>query len=253
MFLVSFRHLIEIEALKKENQTNLARIASENKRIYDLEERRKKTLVLNENLTLEDKNLKLTESQNKIEDMQLRLSKLTSQLSLSVTEKEQIAFENQIKLIKEEIEKLEMQYFEALEKSEEYLTLIQENNEFMKGSLTTLEDIKNDVLENIQKEEDFITNRNKRIQALIEQCHPSLTTLYLDLEKRFSPKSAVSFLIAKKCTACHMQVDAILSQSLDEGRSLETCPSCSRLLIPDSSRIYYVEIIHPMAKYALFG
>ena len=238
MFLDSFRHLIEIEALKKENLTNLQRIASENKRISDLEERRKKTLVLNENLALEEKSLKLTESQNKIEDMQLRLTKLTAQLSLAVTEKEQIAFENQIKLIKEEIEKLEMLYFESLEKSEEFLTLIQENNEFMKGSVATLEDIKKEVLVNIQKEEDLITNRNKRIQSLIDQCHPSLQNLYLDLEKRFAPKSAVSFLIAKKCTACHMQVDAILSHSLDEGRSLETCPSCSRLLIPETARLY---------------
>ena len=238
MFKDSFKHLIEIEALKKENLLNLSRIVSENKRIYDIEERRKKILIENENMTLEEKSLKLTESQNKIEDLQLRLSKLTAQLALCVTEKEQIAFENQIKLIKEEIEKSEMHYFESLEKSEELILIIKENNEFMKGSLTTLEDIKIEVLKNIQIENDFITNRNKRIQSLMDQCHPSLTSLYLDLEKRLAPKSAVSFLIAKKCTACHMQVDAVLSQHLDEGRTLETCPSCSRLLIPDSARLY---------------
>lgn len=238
MFLDSFRHLIEIEALKKENLTNLARIASENKRISDLEERRKKTLEQNETLALEEKSLKLTESQNQIEDLQLRLSKLTSQLSLAVTEKEQIAFENQIKLVKEEIEKLEMLYFEKLEKSEEFLLLIQENNEFVKGSVATLEDIKKEVKENISKEELIIDNRKKRIDSLVELCHPSLKTLYLDLEKRFAPKAAVSFLIDRKCTACHMQVDSVLAHSLGEGRSLETCPSCSRLLIPDSARIY---------------
>ena len=238
MFLESFRHLIEIEALKKENLTNLARIASENKRISDLEERRKKTLVLNENLALEEKSLKLTESQNQIEDLQLRLSKLTSQLSLSVTEKEQIAFENQIKIVKSEIENLEMQYFEKLEKSEEILNHIQENHEFLKGSVNTLEEIKIEVKENITKEEAIIDNRKKRIDSLTDLCHPSLKTLYLDLEKRFAPKAAVSFLIDRKCTACHMQVDSVLAHSLDEGRSLETCLSCSRLLIPDTARIY---------------
>ncbi len=194
MFLESFRHLIEIEALKKENLTNLARIASENKRISDLEERRKKTLVLNENLALEEKSLKLTESQNQIEDLQLRLSKLTSQLSLSVTEKEQIAFENQIKIVKSEIENLEMQYFEKLEKSEEILNQIQENHEFLKGSVNTLEEIKKEVKENISKEEAIIDNRKKRIDSLTDLCHPSLKTLYLDLEKRFAPKAAVRFL-----------------------------------------------------------
>lgn len=238
MFLDSFRHLIEIEALKKENLTNQHRITSENKRISDLEERRNKTLLLNDHLSLEEKSLKLTESQNKIEDMQLRFSKLTTQLSLAVTEKEQLAFENQIKLVKEEITKSEEFYFEALEKSEELQALIQENTEFMKGSVATLEDIKKEVLINIQIEKDLISNRNKRIDSLIDQCHPSLKDLYLDLEKRFAPKSAVSFLVDKKCTACHMQVDAVLSHSLDEGRSLETCPSCSRMLIPETSRFY---------------
>lgn len=238
MFLESFRHLIEIEALKKENQQNSLRIISENKRISDLEERRKKTLAQNENLALEEKSLKLTESQNQIEDLQLRFTKLTSQLSLAVTEKEQIAFENQMKLVKDEIEKLEMLYFEKLEKSEEALALIQENNEFIKGSVNTLEEIKKEVKENIAKEEGIIENRQKRINSLMELCHPSLKTLYLDFEKRFAPKSPVSFLIAKKCTACHIQVDAVLVHSLDEGRSLETCPSCSRLLIPETARIY---------------
>ena len=238
MFLDSFRHLIEIEALKKENLTNQHRITSENKRISDLEERRNKTLLLNDHLSLEEKSLKLTESQNKIEDMQLRFSKLTTQLSLAVTEKEQLAFENQIKLVKEEITKSEEFYFEALEKSEVLQALIQENTEFMKGSVATLEDIKKEVLINIQIEKDLISNRNKRIDSLIDQCHPSLKDLYLDLEKRFAPKSAVSFLVDKKCTACHMQVDAVLSHSLDEGRSLETCPSCSRILIPETSRFY---------------
>lgn len=238
MFQDSFRHLIEIEALKKENLQNVARITSENKRISDLEERRKKTLVLNENLALEEKSLKLTESQNHIEDMQLRLTKLTSQLSLAVTSIQQIAFENQIKLVKEEMNKAEGLYFEKLEESEEYLSLIQENIHFLKGSTATLEEIKKEVQLNISKEEDLINNRKKRIESLLEQCHPSLTNLYLDLEKRMAPKSAVSFLVDRKCMACHVQVDSVLASSLDAGRSLETCPSCSRLLIPDSARVY---------------
>lgn len=238
MFLESFRHLIEIEALKKENLQNHQQIISENKRISDLDERRNKTSLGNESIKIEEKNLKLTESQNQIEDLQARLSKLTSQLSLSVTEKEQLAFENQIKITKEEIEKLEIIYFEKLEKSEELFTQLNENMEFLKGSLTTLEEIKNEVQENVKKEELIIFNRTKRIDSLLELCHPSLKSLYLEVDKKFRPKSVpVSFLIDKKCTACHMTMDAILKHAVDEGRSLETCPYCSRLLIPETARI----------------
>lgn len=239
MFLESFRHLIEIEALKEQNLKNHQQIASENKRIYDLEERRKKLALENENLKVEEKNLKLTESQNIIDDKQIRLNKLTSQLSLAVTEKEQIAFENQIKIIKSEIDQLEAQYFENLEASEKILSEIKENNEFIQGSANTLEEIKKEVIKNISIEENHITNRQSRIINLLELCHPSLKSLYLDLDLRFRPKSApVSYLLDKKCSACHISVDSQLKGSLDEGRSIECCPNCSRLLIPETARIF---------------
>ncbi len=239
MFLESFRHLIEIEALKEQNLKNSLQIASENKRISDLEERRKKLLLQNENLKIDEKNLKLSESQNKIDDLQIRLNKLNSQLSLSVTEKEQIAFENQIKIIKEEIEKLENLYFENLEASETILNQIKENNEFVNGSVTTLEEIKKEVAANIIVEENHIKNRDVRINSLLELCHPGFKTYYNELDKKFRPKSLpVSYLIGKNCSACHMSVDSALKSSIDEGRSFESCPNCSRLLIPETAKIY---------------
>jgi predicted nucleic acid-binding Zn-ribbon protein len=238
MFLESFRHLIEIEALKKQNLHNSLQIASENKRISDLDERRKKTLLQNIDLAQEEKSLKLSESQNKIEDLQIRFKKLNTQLSMAVTEKEQIAFEAQIKIVKNEIEILESAYFEHLELSEKLLGQIKENLDFMQGSDKTLDEIKKEVHENVSKEELIIQNRNKRIDSLIDLCHPSFKSLYLDLDKKFRPKSLpVSFLIDKKCTACHVVVDSVLKQSLEEGRTLETCPNCSRLLIPETARI----------------
>ena len=238
MFLESFRHLIEIEALKKENLYNSQQIASENKRISDLEERRKKILLENDQLAHEEKELKLTLLQSQIEDQQLRLNKLTSQLAGSTTEKEQIAFENQIKLVKDEVDQKEIHYFEALEKSENFQNQIIENNNFMQGSTTTLDDIKKEVEVNVAKEEVIIKNRTARINPLLDLCQPSLRSLYLEVDKKFRPKSVpVSYLMDRKCLACHITIDSMLKQSLEEGRTLETCPNCSRLLIPESARI----------------
>jgi len=238
MFLPSFRHLIEIEALKKQNQQNLMEILSENKRISDLDERRAKTLIQIENLKLDDKNLHLSETLGNLSTHETRFKKLNEQLSLAVTEKEQIAFENQIQLEKKEIEKLESIYFENLEKSESIQIEIKNNKEFFEGSARTLEEIKNDVEKNISSEQKIIDNRNQRIQSLMDMLHPDLKFQYLDLEKKFKPKSAVSFLIDKKCSECHMQADSTLKNSLEEGRSIEICPACSRLLIPETAKIY---------------
>jgi predicted nucleic acid-binding Zn-ribbon protein len=238
MFLESFRHLIEIEALKKQNQQNFDRITSENKRISDLEERRKKSQSQNEDLKIEEKNLKLLESQNQIEDLQGRLNKLTAQLAMATTLPQETAFKNQIQTIETEIEKLEELYFEKLEKSEEILTAIKENNDFFHGSLSTLAEIKSEVEKAVASEEVIIANRTKRIDALVGQCRPDFIKIYLDLEIKFKPKNCVSYLVDKKCTACHMMTDSTLRSSLEEGRSLECCPNCSRLLIPETAKIY---------------
>jgi len=238
MFLESFRHLIEIEALKKQNQQNLAQIASENKRISDLDERRRKTALEIDHFLIEDKSLKLSDTQQQIDVLQVRLNKLNSQLSMAVTEKEQIAFENQIKLVKNEIDLLETIYFNNLEKSESIQQQIKNAQEFLKGSLESLELIKNETLKNISIEQNIIDNRILRINSLDELLHPSMKSLYLELEKRMRPKRPVSFLVDKKCSECHMLVDSMLKNSLEEGRSIEICPSCSRILIPETAKIY---------------
>ena len=238
MFLPSFRHLIEIEALKKLNQQNLTQISSENKRISDLVERRGKTSLLIDQLKLEEKNLNLPSTQLQIDVLQARLTKLNSQLALAVTEKEQLAFEAQIKLVKAEMNSLEEQYFNNLELSENLLIEIKNNQEFFNGSLETLALIKNESEKNILIEQTAIDNRNQRINSLIEQLHPGLKDLYLVSEKKFNPKRPVSYLIDKKCSECHMLTDSNLKNSLEEGRSIENCPSCGRLLIPETAKIY---------------
>ena len=238
MFLPSFRHLIEIEALKKLNQQNLVQISSENKRIYDLVERRGKTSLLIDQLKLNEKNLNLPSTQLQIDVLQTRLTKLNSQLALAVTEKEQVAFEAQIKLVKTEMNSLEEQYFNNLELSENILIEIKNNQEFFNGSLNTLAMIKTETEKNILIEQTAIDNRNQRINSLIEQLHPGLKDLYLVSEEKFKPKRPVSYLIEKKCSECHMLADSNLKNSLEEGRSIENCPSCGRLLIPETAKIY---------------
>lgn len=238
MFLPSHRHLIEIEALKKQNNQNLLQISSENKRISDLNERRAKTIAQIDDLILEEKNLSLSITQQQIDALDTRLKKLNSQLNLAITEKEQIAFEKQIKLARHEKDNLENIYFENLEKSESLLEEIKDKKEFMKGSIESLEMIKDEVAKNIAGEQKIIDDRNLRIHSLEDALHPSIKSLYLELEKKFTPKRPICYLVDKKCTECHLLVDSVLKNSLEEGRSIEICPGCGRLLIPETAKIY---------------
>ncbi len=238
MFLPSFRHLIEIEALKNQNNQNLMQISSETKRISDLAERRTKTSLQIENLKDEEKKLNLSFTLGQLSIHETRFKKLNDQLLLAVTEKEQLAFENQIQLVKTEIECAENLYFQNLELSESLYLEIKNKKEFLEGSSVTLIEIKNEVEINILAEQKIIDDRNLRIDALTDLLMPSLKSLYLELELKFKPKKTISFLIDKKCSECHLQADSQLKNSLEEGRSIETCPACARLLIPETAKIY---------------
>lgn len=238
MFLESFRHIIEIVALQSQNQEDLRRISSENKRIYDLEERRNKTKNSLENLKKEDQQLKLNESQRIVDDLIARQKKLQSQSSLAVTEKEQKAFEHQIELLAKEIEENETSYFEKLERSEAIANEIVDLNSFLQGSQETLQTLMNEVRNEVQKFEKIIGNRNLRINSLKELLHPKALALFNQCENNTKLNPSVSFMIDRKCSECHMAIDFALKSSLEQGISVETCPHCGRLLIPDSAKIY---------------
>jgi predicted nucleic acid-binding Zn-ribbon protein len=238
MFLESFRHIIEMEALKKQNQENLRRISSENKRISDLVERRKKSENSVENLKKEDQELKLSTTQRVVDDLITRQKKLQSQLSLAVTEKEQQAFEKQIEIVKKEIENEESIYFEKLERSENLTSEIEDLKEFIQGSFETLQTISSEVKNEIEKEEKIIQGRLLRINSLKEQLHPTARSLYDQCENKTKLVPPVSFMIDRKCSECHMMLDYALKSTLEQGTSVECCPHCGRLLVPDSAKNY---------------
>lgn len=238
MFLASFRHLIEIEALKTQNQNDAGNISTENKRISDLGALQDKKTAQIKFLEEEARNLKLTDKQLQIETLQQKIKKMKSQMDLVTSEKEQHALESQLTLLQSELDSLEENYFISLERME----VIEEEKKdcltFLEGSKKTVVEIEKDVAVEVKKYQERIDGRNARIHSLEEELHPGFRSFYLDLEKKFKPKSPVAYLIDKKCTNCHMQVDSIFKASIEEGRSFETCPNCGRLLIPETAKIY---------------
>ena len=238
MFLESFRHLIEIEALKGKIEIEENKIASENKRISDLLALREKKQIEISELDQTVRELKLTEQQLTIDSTISKLNRMISQLDQVTTEKEQITLENQIKNLKDEVEKLEEKYFSNLEESEKIEGDISDRRDFLVGSLETLKELEDEIASETASFKTAIDHLQKRVDSLEALLHPSLKSLYQEIGKKFKKGRPVSFLIDKKCSSCHMQMDSMLKLSLEEGRSLECCPSCGRLLIPETAKIY---------------
>jgi len=238
MYLPSFRHLIEIEAMKTQNQNDLAAIANEEKRISDLEllreKRRQQIIALDD----EVKAMKLIEKQLEVETLELKHKRTKEQLDTLTSEKDIKAMEHQLETMAAELAQKEEHYFSLLERSEVIADEKKEAEEFLKGSALTIEDFKKEVEVEREKFNKQIENRNLRIHSLEDQCSPPLLKFYQEIEKKFAGKKAVAFLIDKKCSACFVQVDSMFKTALEEGRSMETCPNCGRFLIPETAKIY---------------
>ncbi len=237
MFLESFRHIIEIEALKRENALNYQRIKSEEKRIYDLDLLRQKAELRLSQIPDEIKSLQLTSKQNNVEALSSRLTQLNHQQLLAKNQKEEELFLSQISHTSNELSQLEEDFFSCLEKSEQLENEIKEINIFLKGSLQTKNELLLEVKLQVEIEQKSIANRTLRINSLTEELNENVRKIYLETEKRLQPKQTITFLQEKKCSTCFISIDSFLRQSLEEGKSVEQCPNCSRLLIPDSCRI----------------
>jgi predicted nucleic acid-binding Zn-ribbon protein len=233
MYLESFRHLIEIESLKTRIREHNAILASEVKRITDLDTQRNKlqariTELQSEEQALHLKNLELT-----ISTEEQSLGHLTTQLDNVKNDKELAATTHQIQTIKNSLALHEETYFAALDRTDKIHEELKDCKQFLAGSVDTREEISKDVEAAKTEETEKIFYLNARIASLLEQCNKSARDLYLSSEK-----TGVAFILDKTCSKCHMQVSSILKSSIEEGRSLDCCPSCGRFLIPETAKIY---------------
>lgn len=233
MYLESFRHLIEIESLKTKIREYNASIASELKRITDLDTQRNRLQARIEELLKEEHELHLKNLELTVSTEEQTLTHLATQLDHVKNERELAATTHQIETVKQSLATNEEKYFAALERTDKIHSEIHDAKAFIEGSTTTREEIKKDVEAATKEAEEKIFYLNARIASLLEQCHKSARDMYLSSEK-----NGVAFIMDRTCSKCHMQVSSILKSSVEEGRSLECCPSCGRFLIPETAKIY---------------
>ena len=167
MYLDSFRHLIEIEALKVQNQNDFVQIANQNKRISDMEQRRNKLLARNLEIDSEIHELKLITHQLEIETLEQKLTHKKSQLTMVVNAKEEHALVNEISLMSAELEQKEDHYFLSLELSESLESEKKESLQFIEGSKKSQLEIQSEVDREVLK---FQKQISKIIWIQPEQC-----------------------------------------------------------------------------------
>ncbi|MGI6588833.1 MAG: zinc ribbon domain-containing protein [Peptococcia bacterium] len=71
--------------------------------------------------------------------------------------------------------------------------------------------------------------KNKQ-EEVVEQLLPEVKKLYLEAEKRY-PLSFVAKLHQGSCLGCHISVSSVSERRVKEGKVLQHCDNCGRILI----------------------
>jgi predicted nucleic acid-binding Zn-ribbon protein len=238
MLIDTFRNFVEIEGLKAKILIHRSNIASQNKRISDMVSKRAEREAQIANCEFEIKNLKIKDLEAQMSIYDSSLKKFQTQMDMVKNEKELNSLNHEISSIKVLIENLETLYFESSEKVETLNHKISECREFLKGSIDSLNEISSEAKAIISKEENEIQNFQMRIDAILENEKPTHKKLYQEMEIKFKTTGPCSFINHKNCSACRINIDSVTVGNVENARSLEFCPSCGRILLPNDLNLY---------------
>lgn len=185
-----------------------------------------KQTVLNDTVELHsDKSKDLETAQGRLKDSKNRLTKVSNT-------KEYSAIEIEIENVKRQIGQLEDELIQLLEAIEVSKASIEEKNEKMSALSEQVEMEKQRVIERteaLEKEEKKVKRKREKTSKGVKN---ELLRRYSFIRDR---RSGVAVVSAEQgsCSGCFMQLPPQVFIEVKRSRSLNTCPSCQRILFCD--------------------
>jgi len=233
MSKANFQTLNEIQSIQKKMESINLQIEGENKRILDIQNQlknREETYLndkkeLNEtNLTLKDKELNLLKTQRKITDAKNNQNNVTS-------EKQAKALAEEISSLEHLKSEIEDQIFAQLEIQDNLTKNISEFESFKIGILKTIEEIKSEIKQQFELENNELKDLKIRQDNLLSTLPPNYRDFFIPISQKFKSKSLAK-IDHGKCDVCGMAVPSSICQEVETGNVLESCLNCGRILIP---------------------
>ncbi len=147
-------------------------------------------------------------------------------------QKQAEALEKEINQITPRCEELEEKVLNLLEENECLDTQVAECDEFLKGSLKTLEQIDKEITEETQVERQQISNYEERITALLESIPQELRNAFKLAREKHRFNMPLARIVNRSCEKCRFQVDSQTLSLIDQAKTISHCDQCQRLLIP---------------------
>lgn len=229
-----YKILIELQGHIKSISSHRANIKSQNSRLELVNKQRmlressknelieKKSLLHNQNISNEKE---LFEKEHELE-------KVNGHLSMVSNEIQEKALEKEISTLTPLIDSLQEKVLENMESIESIDQEILDCENFIKGSLDSLEELQSEVNSEIEKENQQIKNYQSRAKLLLDSLESAQKSLFLSVKKSAKDEIVVTFLQGNKCSRCRFEAPSTQISDIENGRSLELCTGCGRILIP---------------------
>lgn len=239
MNLESFTTLIEIQSLDKYIGNHQKVIESEKNRIVALEKERndKEHSLKEKKEILKDKKEKLLHHENTLSDLQNKLAKSTENMTFAKSEQQVKAIEKEQATLHPLIEEHEGAVLELMENVELLEEEINNIEQFLTGSLTSLKSIKEEVDQIVEKENKEINNYNERIETLKNNCEKGVIEIFENINQKYRFNNPLSFIENHSCNQCRFSINRMLESQLEKGTLLEQCPGCGRIFTPHAARV----------------
>ena len=163
-----------------------------------------------------------------LRQMSLQIDRSREKLSRCRTEREANAAQRELEELRklyrdreQDIEKLEVLIGQAREESV--------NVSSERGTLASeLGESESDVMGRLAETERSLTEKTSERAGLVSSVNPQLYRRYELIRKRKG--TAIAYTSNGTCSACHMQLQPMLFQTLLRGEEFGQCPSCNRIL-----------------------
>lgn len=230
-----FKNLIEIQSISKALEKENSLIAEENRRLTFLKGQEAHQLAQKKELDTEILNL-----EKKIQQLELSCAEHEKNIKQSQEAEKNAVNQNELKRAGEQRKFFEKKNQKESQEFFDYLEILdpkkieqKEIQEFLINFPQTYNDIKQEVESFTQEKKPLVEGLNSRILALQEELPLPIQNIFKNLKNKFrDPILFVGLGLKQSCLGCHSFMERSLLELVHSRKTLETCPHCSRILIP---------------------
>jgi predicted nucleic acid-binding Zn-ribbon protein len=230
----AFRILKEINSHLQKVQSLAKTSADEQKRIDLIEKQRslREDQLKDDSSRLNEISTQMTQIDEDLKKVDQRIAELTPQLNNPAYYDHLTQIEAELQQANGKKEEHENVLFELMELSEELEEQITDSQTFLEGSLESLNEIKEEILQENGDALKEANSLNKRVNALFEEVPTSFKQYFERAQKKHGSGQLFTFVKNNSCEMCGLHLDQSTLLNIENKHLPHNCKVCSRLFIP---------------------